>query len=149
MIHDRKVDFELVGRELPGLKDLFAGYNEDIVAAYLFGSLASGTVTPLSDIDIAVLFRKDLTPDIMESLENDLYFKLSKRFHTDEIDLIILNTAPLSIRYGVLRQKQLLFYQEKLKVVDFETETISDYLDFKPYREEMDREFLLGLANGN
>jgi predicted nucleotidyltransferase len=146
MIHDKKVNLELVRREIFNLKPFFDNYHYKIAAVYLFGSLAAGTVTPLSDVDIAVLFDRNIERKDFKQLEGKLFLELSKRLQTDEIDLVILNTAPLSIRYGVLRERQLIYYSDKLQVIDFENETILAYLDFKPYREELNREFLNGLS---
>ena len=38
-----------------------------------------------------------------------------------------------------------IYYSDKAKVVDFETETVLKYLDFKPYRDQLHREFLKAL----
>ncbi|HEX3046826.1 MAG TPA: nucleotidyltransferase domain-containing protein [Bacillota bacterium] len=146
IIHDQKVNLTWVRQEIDNLKPLFEGYGKQIIAVYLFGSLAAGTETPLSDVDIAVLFDRDVDQRTIKYLEGDLFLKLSKQLRTDEIDLVVLNTAPPSIRYGVLRERRLLYYTDKSQVVDFEDQTILGYLDFKPYREEFDREFINGLA---
>lgn len=145
MIYDKKVDLQHTKAELKSLPDVFASYGNQVVAAYLFGSLAAGTETPLSDVDIAFLFEQNLNPDMMQKLESQLYFQLTSKFRTEEIDLVNLNQAPLSICYGVLKNSQRIYYSDKAKTVDFENETVLKYLDFKPYREEMQREFLAGL----
>lgn len=145
MIRNQKVNFEIVRQEIGNLKPLFDTYQGQIVAVYLFGSLVSEKVNPLSDIDIAVLFDATLERQIIQQLETRLYFELAKLFQTDEIDLVVLNDAPLSIQFGVLRDKLLLYYSNKLKVVDFENQTTLEFLDFQPYREEFNQEFLNGL----
>ena len=61
---------------------------KDILFAYLFGSLTSGMLKPLSDIDIAVYLKKRL----------EIIGDLADILKTDEIDLVILNTAPLSLQ---------------------------------------------------
>jgi uncharacterized protein len=147
VIHDQKVNLDLVRREIFNLKPLFDSFHQKIAAVYLFGSLATETATSLSDVDIAVLFDRRVEPEEFRRLEGELFFELSKRLHTDEIDLVILNVAPLSIRYGVLQGRQLIYYSDQHQVIDFENETILVYLDFKPYREELNREFLNGLNN--
>jgi predicted nucleotidyltransferase len=146
MIHDQKVNLTWVRQEIDNLRPLFDGYDKQITAVYLFGSLAAGTKTPLSDVDIAVLFDRSLDQAMTKRLEGELFLKLSKQLRTDEIDLVVLNTAPPSIRYDVLRERRLLYYTNKSQVADFEAQTILTYLDFKPYREEFDREFINSLA---
>jgi len=78
---------------------------KDVIFAYLFGGLAKGDSKPLSDVDIAVYLDENVDPiqvklDILEDLIDIL--------HTDEIDLIILNQASLSLNMNVLRNNRLL-----------------------------------------
>lgn len=78
---------------------------KDVIFAYLFGGLAKGDSKPLSDVDIAVYLDENVDPiqaklDILEDLIDILY--------TDEIDLIILNQASLSLNMNVLRNNRLL-----------------------------------------
>lgn len=145
MIYDQKVNFKHVKAELGDLSGVFAAYGSRITAAYLFGSLALGQEKPLSDIDIAVLLANNMTLSAMQTIEEQLYLDLTAKLKTEEIDLIVLNRAPMSIRYGVLKSKRRIFCSDKSKTLDFEAETVLKYLDFKPYREEMQREFLKGL----
>ncbi len=60
--------------------------------AYLFGGLARGRVSPLSDVDIAIYLADgaDIAQEKLETLG-----KLNELLKTDEVDLVILNTAPL------------------------------------------------------
>lgn len=89
-----------------------------VIAAYLFGSRASGSPTPLSDIDIGILLSKDL-PD-MESfrIEMNLQGELQKIFKTDKIDLVVLNKAPLPIQFNATSGK-LLFSSNHQKRTTF------------------------------
>lgn len=62
--------------------------------------------------------------------------------NTDEIDLVCLNKAPLSVQYGVIKDKEILYYYDKQKVVDYETSVITKYLDIKYMRDFLNFEFL-------
>ncbi|ADQ05411.1 DNA polymerase beta domain protein region [Caldicellulosiruptor owensensis OL] len=145
MIRRNKIDIEYAKKAIEDLGEFFIRFGNKVVVAYLFGSFAMGTYTPLSDIDIAILFDKDLPKEIMEELENDIIDGLVKIFKTDEIDLVVLNHAPLSVRYGVLKTGKIVYCSNIEKTVDFQTDVISKYLDIKPYREEFYREFLKSL----
>ncbi len=57
-----------------------------------------GTYTSLSDIDIAVLFDEGLSKETMGKLENDIIEELIRIFKIYEINLIVINSAPLSVR---------------------------------------------------
>jgi predicted nucleotidyltransferase len=100
-------------------------------------------MTPLSDIDIAILFDEKISSAEAEDMENEIYAKLTEVLGTDEVDLIVLNKAPISVRFGVLKDKEFIYFSDKRKVVDFQCDVISEYLDFKPIRDEMNKEFLL------
>ncbi|WP_207180779.1 type VII toxin-antitoxin system MntA family adenylyltransferase antitoxin [Anaerocellum diazotrophicum] len=145
MIRRNKIDIDHAKKVIKDLGAFFSRFGNKVVAAYFFGSFAMGTYTPLSDIDIAILFDKELSKTIVEELENEILDGLMKMLKTDEIDLVILNHAPLSVRYGVLKTGKIVYCSNTEKMVDFQTEVISKYLDIKPYREEFYREFLKSL----
>lgn len=142
LIKFNKLNPDEIRSKLPLLHDLFDKYSNKIAAAYLFGSFHNKNTTPLSDIDVAILFYNNIHKDEMNILESNIYEDLTQALKTDEIDLINLNTAPLNIQYGVLKSKEFLYCGDKDFIVDFESATILKYLDFQPYREEMDRLFL-------
>jgi hypothetical protein len=72
----------------------------EIVAAYLFGSFTEKD--SVSDVDIGILMKE--TPqkslELEFKLENDL-----ERVLKLPVDVCILNKAPLSFCYNVIRQK--------------------------------------------
>lgn len=145
MIRRNKIDIDHTKKAIEDLGPFFSAFGNKVVVSYLFGSFATGTYTPLSDIDIEVLFDKELSQEVVEKLENEILEGLMKIFKTDEIDLIILNRAPLSVRYGVLKTARIVYCSNIEKTVDFQAEVISAYLDIKPYKEEFYREFLKSL----
>lgn len=146
MIRFKKIDKDFVLDKLEGSKKLFEEYSDHIVCVYLFGSMNSKQITPLSDIDIAVLFYDSLDKNVMEKLENEIHILLSKYFKTDEIDLINLNTAPLFGQYGVIKEKSIIYYSDFEKMIDFENKVIMYYLDIKPYRDEFNSVFIDSLT---
>lgn len=141
MIKYKKINHEKVKNNLVHLTDLFASI-EEIIAVYLFGSYGTGHILPLSDVDIAVLFKSDISKQRMEELELRIWEELTKKLKTEEIDLVILNNAPLQIKYGILETSRLVYCADHKQRMDFEGWAIKRYLDFKPLREEYDRVFL-------
>ena len=108
----------------------------DIIALLAFGSLATGKLSPLSDLDFAVLLSFDL--DSLERFKKhiELIGVFIDNFHAEEIDLIILNEAPP--RYGnhILPHGKILFCRDRGVLADFIESTRKRYLDFRPYTEE-------------
>ncbi len=145
VIRRNKIDIEHAKKAIEDLGAFFSRFGDKVVVAYLFGSFAVGTYTPLSDIDIAVLFDRGLPKKVVEELENEIFDGLMKIFKTDEIDLVVLGSAPLSVRYGVLKTAKIIYCNNVEKTVDFQTEVVSKYLDIKPYREEFYKEFVKSL----
>ena len=101
--------------------------DDNVVFAYLFGGLAKGVVTPLSDVDIAIYVNsiEDITEYKMK-----LFVMLSEILHTSEIDIVILNTAPESITGRILLNKKLLVDKNPHKRHIYESLTLRKYFDF-------------------
>lgn len=57
MIKFKKVDFDIALKNIKTLSDVFKRYGDNIIVAYLFGSVNNGNINSLSDIDIAILFK--------------------------------------------------------------------------------------------
>jgi uncharacterized protein len=116
--------------------------NQRVVFAYLFGSVARGTQTPFSDIDIAVYLSEgaDWASEKLNLLGN-----LIDGLETDDLDLVLLNTAPLPLQARVLRDKLVLVDHNPHFRHAFESLIIRKYLDFS-IREEtlLRRRFNLG-----
>ena len=100
---------------------------ESIVFAYLFGSSATKTFTPMSDIDIAVY----LNPNVDISKERlDLVGDLMLALKTDKIDLVILNTSPLPLKARVVQNKETLVDKYPSLRHSFESLVLRQYYDF-------------------
>ena len=108
----------------------FFADRQEVVAAYLFGSQARGQAGPLSDVDIAVLV-KDEEPLLAQSLEYrlSLWNGLAALLNRDDIDVVLLNEAPLLLRHRVLRDGVLLDCKDDQLRVSFAACTLRDYLD--------------------
>lgn len=107
--------------------------------AYLFGSHARGTVTTLSDIDIALLYEPSVDTNAMES---QIFAELSHAFKTDNIDLIDLATAsPLLAHRAVLRGIPIIT-QSAHDTALFKTKILHAYEDTRYLRELKQKAFL-------
>jgi predicted nucleotidyltransferase len=113
-----------------------------VVFAYLFGSLARKTSSPLSDVDIAVYFNdtSDLSNDKM-----DLIGYLMSELGTDEIDVIVLNRAPLPLTARVLEKNEILLDRDPFRRQAFESLVLREYFDFSLIEKSiLERRFSLG-----
>src|SRR4030067_3003656 len=106
---------------------------DNVIFAYLFGGLAEGKVTPLADIDIAVFLKS--SHDVAE-YNLGLFDRLSDALGTCEIDLVILNTAPISLTGRILQKKQILIDKDPPRRHVFESVSFRKFFDFKK-KEDM------------
>jgi len=128
-------------RKLIPEAEIYLKSREDIHFAYLFGSFARGSTSPLSDLDIAVYLAGAELADKRMKILGDLI----DIFKTDEIDLVILNTAPLTLRMKILQNKRLLADNAPFIRHAYESMTIRSYFDFSKIETNiLERRFLDG-----
>jgi uncharacterized protein len=102
--------------------------DSNVVFAYLFGGLAKKEIRPLSDVDIAVYLRG--TKNLAEYKVN-LFDRITDVLGTDELDLVILNTAPISIAGRILQDKRTLVDKEPFLRHRFESLKLREFFDFR------------------
>ena len=111
---------------LPGAADYLESHPK-VIFSYLFGSLAKGRPLPLSDVDIAVYLADSLSV-IDDKL--DILGKLMEILQTDEIDLVVLNTASISMVMNVLKCKKIIVDKDPFARHVFESLSMRKYFDF-------------------
>jgi predicted nucleotidyltransferase len=118
---------------LPQVVDILKTHQK-VVFSYLFGSLARDKVLPLSDIDIAIYLKEgvDLDKEKMSILQN-----LIDLLGTEEIDLVLLNTAPLTLKARTVENKKILVDKEPFLRHSFESLVLREYFDFSKKEEEI------------
>lgn len=123
---------ENINHFLPDVRE-YLNKHPKVVFAYLFGGLARGRVSPLSDVDIAI-YLTDEVDTTREKLE--IVGKLNDLLKTDEVDLVMVNTAPLPLAARIIRHKTILVDKMPFVRHKFESLIIRKYFDFS--RKEMD-----------
>ncbi len=129
----------LLKQKMPALKKLFAG-DPRVLAVFLFGSQADGTANARSDIDLAVLFERDL--DLKEELKFEV--AVSQLLGTDEVDVVNLNRANLLFRFRAISGR-LLFERDGVRVADFIEQTLIEHRDFYPRLQTALRDYFVTL----
>ena len=119
--------------EITRLIKKFLMGREEVLFAYLHGSFLSG---PFRDIDIAVYIDG----------ERDVFYELELEGELEErlgfpVDVRVLNNAPISFRFKVLKG-ELLFSRDEEKRCEFESRTMGEYHDFKYHLDAYRREVL-------
>ena len=111
---------------------------EDILEAYLFGSHARGRTRTDSDVDVAVYvdpacadeghfgYRAELTTDLMVALG------------TNDVDVVVLNDAPILLYHRVLRDGVRVLSRDLRATTTRAGQALSRYFDFLPQLDKMD-----------
>ena len=110
--------------------ELFGAAN--VLCAYLYGSHARGEALPQSDVDIAVLVRKDFPERDCLNLELNLSIELDKLGLGAETEVRVINRLPLLMRGEILTEGRLIYCRDDAARVEFETTTRDEYFDFLP-----------------
>jgi len=100
----------------------------DVAAFFLFGSAAMGKLTPLSDLDFALL----------------LSFGMSKaeRFSRR---LAVLNDCPPRMAHRILKEGKLLYCGDREVFSEYYDQIVRVHLDFTFFRDNFDRVFVQGI----
>jgi len=107
-----------------------ASADDRLVAAYLFGSVARGTDSSNSDIDVGILLRTAPSGEL-----NDLRFELDghlERALGRRTQVVILNNAPPDLLHRVLRDGRLLVERDRAARIRFEVRARNEYFDLLP-----------------
>ena len=105
---------------------------DEIIFAYIYGSVARNQDTRLSDIDLAIYIDEDKKPAAGPfGYRSDLITELQPLAGND-IDLIILNEASNLLAYQVFKEGRLLFNKDPDLRTKVHAKTVDKYLDFLP-----------------
>jgi predicted nucleotidyltransferase len=104
----------------------------DVVAAYLFGSRATGRARAASDVDVAALLNEE---DSFARFERRLQLMVEvSDVCGREADVIVLNDAPPLLQHQVLRHGRLLYERDRRARIEFEIRAGKVYADLEPMR---------------
>jgi len=99
--------------------------DSDIVFAYLFGGLLRDRRNPLSDVDLALYLKSMKRLDPLT-----LFGKASQVLGTDEIDLVVLNSAPISLAGRILQKREVLIDKDPFLRHRYESRILREFFDF-------------------
>lgn len=122
-----------IDRRLGSLGEVLADC-PGIAFAYLCGGLARGERRPLSDVDIAVYVEEGSQA---EEVKLQALLRAGRHLGTDELDVIVLNRAPIALAGRLLRDRQVLCDQVPFLRHRFESRAAREYGDFRRFEHRL------------
>jgi uncharacterized protein len=110
-------------------------HTDQLVAAYVFGSVARNTHRPSSDVDLAILYRSE-PPLTLSGLGFDVAHELELVLRVP-VDVVVLNLASPDLVHRVLRDGVIVLDADRKARLSFEVYARSQYLDLAPLRRQM------------
>ncbi len=123
MIRFKKIPKD-IDEKIESLGELFAS-DPNVVFAYLFGGLLKERRNPLSDTDLAVFVKNLKALDYLT-----LFGHIADILGTEEIDLVVLNQAPLSLAGRILQNRKVLIDKEPFLRHRYESLILREFFDF-------------------
>lgn len=139
------MDGSVVERLREAAGEVFPGTS--VVFAYLFGSHATGSARSGSDVDIAVYLEPEPTEEASEASLR-LAGELSTASGLGDLDVTLLNGAPLPLLGRVVRERLVLYSRDEPARVRFESVTLREFFDFQIHALPLDLGFLRDVAEG-
>jgi len=134
-----------VTKRIPALIDRISR-DHHVIALFAFGSLATGELKKLSDLDFGIIVSEALNNQERFDKHLDLIGIFNSELNTDEVDLVLMNNAPLKFCYEIFKTGKLLYCAQTSRLVDFFEIVLKRYLDFKYFRDSFDETFLEGIG---
>jgi predicted nucleotidyltransferase len=113
---------------LDGLGGAVAAACPDVLFTYLFGSAVTGRLSARSDIDIAVFAAPGTDAHATQLLAARA---AARHLGTDAIDVVLLNTASISVAGRVLGSRRVLLDRDPFARHRYESATARLFQDFR------------------
>lgn len=135
---NKKLNKIVIDDKIPELQKFFAERDE-ILAVYLYGSYGTEYQTKMSDVDMAVL----LIPAALTTLDYQLELsaQIAEIIKEEDLDLLILNSASIVMKFEVLSTGKLLYERDHDQVCDFLERVLKEYGDFQIDLKQFYREY--------
>lgn len=148
----KKLTDDLSPRKMPSKKEFQSYLSEalkmfPVGMAYLYGSYVKGTQNSSSDIDIALVLKKNLNQLKRLKIEMRIAGLMDKKFQS-KFDIRCINNAPLRVKGEIITGGQLIYCSDENLRISFETFIRDRYFDFLPALRSMRRIYFTSIKNG-
>lgn len=125
------------------IKKVLAKYPQ-VLFSYLYGSYARNRTGPLSDIDIAFFFKRNLDKNRRDSIKTKIESELTDLVNREvnAIDLNDTNSLTPLLEKEIIYEGKLIFSKDEASRAHFESIAISEWLDWEPYQKFYDQSII-------
>ena len=109
------------------------------MAGYVFGSYGTPAQTPLSDVDLALVFRPHALPGFRGEIE--LIGRVTALLREEDVSITVLNRAPVLFQHRVLATGRLLVCTDPRALAEFLEEVLKRHGDYIVDHVRFTREF--------
>ena len=89
---------------------------DGLIALWLFGCVARGEATPISDVDLAYLPDPSLQGTAAEHFATELYCAIADALHTDEFAFVNVREAPVYFAWRILTEGKVLVCRDEREI---------------------------------
>jgi predicted nucleotidyltransferase len=122
---------------------------DEVLEAYLFGSVARGDAQPHSDVDIAVFVQAAALQQPGFGYEAELGAALQQALGRSDVDITVLNHASPVLYHRVLRDGIRLFARDLATTTTREGRALSRYCDYLPTLRAIEAVHRARIASGS
>ena len=121
---------------------------EEVLEAYLFGSVARGNASDHSDVDVAVYVDPQALHRPGFGIAAELSADACAALRRNDVDLVILNGAPPVLYHSVLRDGVRFLARDLRATARREGQALSRYCDYVPQLAKIERGHRARIARG-
>jgi predicted nucleotidyltransferase len=126
------------------VREILKGVPE-LAAAWVYGSVAAGLATPISDVDVAVLPEATVEPSRRGELLRLLIVQLERRCPGRPFQVRFFDELPAALRGRIVTSGVRVADRNPALRVEAEVKARMEYHDFLPFERQGTREGLRGL----
>ena len=121
---------------------------DEVLEAYLFGSVARGDSREHSDLDVAVYVQPSALERPGFGLAAELGAELAHALGRNDVDVVILNAAPPVLYHRVLRDGLRLLSRDLRATTVREGRALSRYCDYGPQLQKIEQAHRVRILGG-
>jgi len=113
-----------------------------VLLALVFGSVARGDNSSISDIDIGLFFSPNTTKK--ERFDSILIIssKIQRILKKNEIDIVAINDAPSRLKFKIMTEGKIIYCEDMELFYNLKEKAMLEYFDFQYVEQQIIKDYL-------